>query len=298
MRVTERMIFDSAQSQIASSRDRMQEAQQEVSTGQRVFQPGDDPAASGLIVSYTMAVQRHDVINKTASRAADEATVADGALQSVSTLLAQAHDLAVQLGNDTYSASDRAAGATEVKAISDQVVALMNTQVAGRYIFGGNVDRTPPFDASGNYNGDTAVRQVEVAPGLLQASSIRADQALKGVGGGVDVFASLSALTTALTNNDGAAIRSSVDDVVTASDQLSQAETQNGGILDAFQSAQNIGGIAKDTAQKLLSSEADADPFDATSRLALAQQSLQASLDVAARGFGISLMNFMPAPTG
>ena len=44
----------------------------------------------------------------------------------------------------------------------------MNTQEAGRYLFGGNIDRTPPFDAAGTYAGDTGVRQVEVAPGLLR----------------------------------------------------------------------------------------------------------------------------------
>ena len=258
MRVTERMIFDSAQSQIAAARDQMQKMQQQVASGERVVAPGDDPGAAGLMVSYQIAIQRHDAIDQTASRASDETQVADGALQNVSTLLQQAKDLAVQLGNDTYSASERAAGAQEITSISNQIVAQMNTQVAGRYIFGGNVDRTAPFDPSGNYAGDTAVRQVEVAPGVLQDSSIRADQALKGVGGGVDAFASLSTLATALASNDAATIRSSVGDLTTADDQVAQALTQAGGIMDALQSAQTIGGLAKDTTQKLLSGVADA----------------------------------------
>jgi flagellar hook-associated protein 3 FlgL len=296
MRVTERMIFEAAQVQIASSRDRLQEAQAQVSTGQRVVQPGDDPAAAGLIVSYTMAVQRHDTINQTAARATEEAQVADGTLQNVSTLMQRAHELAVQLGNDTYSATDRAAGALEIKSISDQIVALMNTQVAGRYLFGGNVDRSPPFDVAGNYSGDTAIRQLEVAPGLLQNSSIRADQALKGVGGGVDVFASLSTLSAALVANDGVAVRGAVGNVVSSGDQIAQALTHVGTILDSFMTAQSIGGVAKDSAQKLLSAESDADIFAATSQLTLAQQSLQASLVVSAKSFGISLLNYLPNP--
>lgn len=294
MRVTERMIFEAAQVQIGSSRDRVQTAAQQVSTGQRVVQPGDDPAAAGLIVSYTAAIQRHDAINQTASRAADEAQVADGTLQSVSELLQRARELAVQLGNDTFSANDRAAGAQEITDISNQVVQLMNTQVAGRFLFGGNVDRSPPFDAAGNYSGDTAVRQLEVAPGLLQNASIRADQALKGVGGGVDVFASLNALATALNANDSVGIRGAVGNVDSSGDQVAHALTQVGGILDSFLSAQSIGGVAKDAAQKLLSSESDVDIFAATSQLTLAQQSLQASLAVSAKTFGISLLNYLP----
>ena len=150
--------------------------------------PGEDPAAAGVIVSHRMALERFDTIDQTIARAAEEAEVADGALQEVSTLIARARELAVQLGNDTYSNIERAGGAHEIGAIIGQITQLMNTQVAGRYIFGGNIDRTPPFDALGNYSGDTNIRQVEVAPGLMQNQSVRADQALKGAGGGVDVY--------------------------------------------------------------------------------------------------------------
>ena len=79
---------------------------------------------------------------RTTSSAQGEVQVADGALQSVGTLLQRAQELAVQLGNDTYSATERAAGAQEINGISSQIVQLMNTQVAGRYIFGGNNDST------------------------------------------------------------------------------------------------------------------------------------------------------------
>jgi flagellar hook-associated protein 3 FlgL len=294
MRVTERMIFQSDQQQMAVARDQVQKAQAQVTTGQRVVQPGDDPAAAGLIVSYSVALQRQTAINQTVSNATGEAQAADSSLQSVSTLLTQASNLAVQLGNDTYSASDRAAGAQQISDIKQQVVQLMNTQVAGRYIFGGNVDQSPPFDATGNYSGDTAVRQIEVAPGVLQASSIRADQTLKGVGGGVDVFASLDALSTALTNNDGPTIRGTIASLSASTTQVASALTQMGGILDSFQSSQTIGSSATLSTQQLLSSQSEADVFDATSQLTLAQQSLEATLNVAAKTMSVSLLNYLP----
>ena len=208
-------------------------------------------------------------------------------------MLAQAQQLAVQLGNDTYSAAERSAGSQEINGISSQIVQLMNTQVAGRYIFGGNSDSSPPFDASGGYSGDAAVRQIEIAPGLLQASSIRADVTMKGVGGGVDVFATLSTLSTALANNDGAGIRSAVTGISQSTDQVASALTATGGILSAFDSAQQIGSVAKDSAQKVLSAQSEADIFQATSNLTLAQQSLQASLAVTAQSFNVTLLNYL-----
>jgi flagellar hook-associated protein 3 FlgL len=294
MRVTNHMIFESAQLQTAAARDKLLDAQQKVTTGQRVVHPGDDPAAAGVIVSHSMALNRFDTIGQAVSRASEEAEVADGALLDISTLLARARALAVQLGNDNYGAIERSGGAYEIRNILGQIGQLANTQVAGRFVFGGNIDRTQPFDALGNYAGDAAVRQVEVAPGLLQNASVRADVALKGAGGGVDVFATLDALANALEANDGATVRGSIGSVVLSSDQVAAALTQNGGILDGFLSAQNIGGVARDSAQKLLASVADVDIFDAASQLAKAQQSLEAALTVSAKSFNLSLLDFLP----
>jgi len=245
------------------------------------------------MVSQGIAIQRLDTIDKTTSSAQGEVQTADGALQNVSTLLSRAQQLAVQLGNDTYSAAERSAGAQEINSISSQIVQLMNTQVAGRYIFGGTKDSAPPFDLTGNYQGDTNVRQIEIAPGLLQASSIRADVALKGTGGGVDVFGALAAVSAALANNDGATVRGAIGGLDKSTDQLSAALTSTGGILSAFESAQQIGSVAKDSAQKVLAAQSESDIFEATSNLSLAQQSLQASLAVTAQSFGVTLLNYL-----
>jgi flagellar hook-associated protein 3 FlgL len=293
MRVTNRMIFDAAQAQTASARERVEEASRRVADGQRVVHPGDDPAAAGIIVSHRVALGRYEAIDRAVARASEEAQVADGAMQGVSTLVARARELGTQLGNDSYSASERASGAQEIRSISGQIVQLMNTTVAGRYIFGGNVDRTPPFDAAGNYSGDTVTRQVEVAPGLLENASVRADQALKGVGGGVDVFAALDALANALASNDGASVRGSLTALGSSGDQVATALTNLGGIMSSFDSARSIGAVAKDSVQKVLASESEVDIFEAATQLAAAQQTLEASLALAAKSFNVSLLDYL-----
>ena len=295
MRVTNRMMFEFSQNQMMAARDRAVQAQAQVTTGMRVVHPGDDPAAAGQMVSQNIAIQRLDVIDKSISSASAEVQVADGALQSVSDLLARAQQLAVQLGNDSYGASERAGAAQEIADISTQIGRVMNTQVAGRYIFGGNKDDAPPFDALGNYTGDTAVRQVEVAPGLLGNASVRGDQAVKGTGlsGGVDVFAALSALSTALSSNDGAGIRAAIGGITQSTDQVAGALTNTGNMLASFDNAQQIGSVARDSAKKALSASSEADIFQASSDLALAQQSLEASLAVTAKSFGMSLLDYL-----
>lgn len=293
MRVTNRMLYEAAQAQTASARDRVHRATERLATGQRVVHPGDDPAAASIIVSHRAAIERYKTIDRAVERADEELQVADGVLQSSSALLARARELAVQLGNDTYSASERAAAATEIRGISAQLIQLANTEVAGRYIFGGNTDNAAPFSALGVYSGDATVRQVEVAPGLLQNSSVRADQVFKGVGGGVDVFAALDSVATALDANDGSAIRASIPSLETSSDQVAAALTEVGSMLQSLSSSRTISQAAKDSVQRVLLSEGEVDTFEAASELANARQALEAVLLASSKSFSLSFLDFM-----
>jgi flagellar hook-associated protein 3 FlgL len=291
MRVTDRMIFDTATLNATKSRDRAQSAMEEVSTGMRVQHPGDDPAVAAAMVRGRQVVDRLDAINQNAGRAGDEVNAADNALQSLASVLARARELAVQMGNDTYSATDRAGAATEVDALFRQAVTLMNRDVNGRYIFGGDQDRTPPFDAAGNYTGDTTVRQVEVAPGVLEDASVRADIAVKGVGGGVDLFATLQSLSTALTTNNGNGVRGALTNIDAATTQVTTTLAKVGSMGDSFATAQTLATSTRDATVKTVATQAEADIFEASSRLALANHALDATLTAAAQSFRLSLMN-------
>jgi flagellar hook-associated protein 3 FlgL len=291
MRVTDKMIFQNAAANAAKSRDRAQTALEQVSTGMRVVHPGDDPTVAALMVRGQQTIDRMNAINQNASRAGDEVDAADSALQSLSDVLARARELAVQMGNDSYSAADRAGAATEIDGLVQQAVTLMNTNVNGRYIFGGNQDQTAPFDTSGNYNGDTAVRQIEVAPGVLEDSSVRADVAVKGVGGGVDLFATLQSLSTALRSNNGDAIRGSLTDLTTSTTQVTTTLSQVGAMGDAFATAQMLAKSSSDATTKNVANQSEADVIESSSQLALANSALNATLTAAAQSFSLSLVN-------
>jgi len=291
MRVTDKMIFDNAAANAAKSRDRAQTAMGQLSSGMRVVHPGDDPTVAALMVRGQQTTDRMNAISQNASRAGSEVDAADSALQSLSDVLARARELAVQMGNDSYSAADRAGAATEVDGLIQQAVTLMNTNVNGRYIFGGNKDQTAPFDTAGNYNGDTAVRQVEVAPGVLEDSSVRADVAVKGVGGGVDLFATLQSLSAALKTNNGDAVRGSLTDLTASTTQVTTTLSQIGAMGDAFATAQTLAKATSDATTKNVANQSEVDVIQSSSQLALANSALNATLTAAAQSFNLSLVN-------
>lgn len=291
MRVTDRQIFEGAQARLGTARARAEAATQEASTGLRVIHPGDDPAAAGQIAARRLDATRHDAIRGAADAANDELASTDGALDAVGAALSRARELAVQLSNPTYSAAQRASSAAEIDGLFETVVAQMNTRVGQRYVFGGFKDGAPPFDAAGVYQGDANVRQIEIAPGVRQAVSVRADVAISGVGGGADVLATLKALSTALTTNNVANVRNSLTGLDAGIVQVASARAQVGSaeaVLDATSAA---GRAASDDAATAISHLAEADTIASASKLALAQRALDAALTASAKSFQLSLLD-------
>ncbi len=304
MRVTDRLLFDNATRDTGRAREAAQQAQEAASTGVRVEHPGDDPAAAGLIVSYQASADRFTAISSAASAAQDELSTADGALDGVSNALSRAQELAVQLSNSTYSADQRQAGANEVDGLIKQIVSSLNTRVGNRYVFGGSKDDAPPFSydqATGTvtYSGAPDARQVEVAPGVTQQASIRADVALQGVpsvaGGppGTDVLQTLQDLRTALGANNVSGVQATIAGLQTGTAQLATARSQAGVSMNVFAAAASAGKTASDAATTSASKLGDVDIAQAAIQLQATQTALQASYAATVKSFQLSILNYL-----
>jgi flagellar hook-associated protein 3 FlgL len=293
MRVTDSMLFRNAVQDSGAARARLEAAIGPASTGKRVLHPGDDAAAAGLATQAAAAQARAEAIGTSAQRASDELSATDGALNDITNALARVRELATQFGSAGYSAAQRASAADEVKSLQAQIVSSLNTKVSGRYLMGGTLDGQPPFDSGGNYAGDGNVRQVEVAPGVMQDASLRADVAIKGVGGGTDLFATLGSLQTALQANDQAGVAAALTPIAAVTDQVSLARSQVGLDMNAFDAAVTTSRAASDAAKTQVAHLTEADAIDANTELALAQRALEASLAATTQGFKLTLLDYL-----
>jgi flagellin-like hook-associated protein FlgL len=291
MRVTDQQIYRLANLHIGNARAESVAAGEQVNTGIRVAHPWDDAGAAGLIARHAQDQARQKAVADGATQASEELGAVDSAMDQVTLSLTRAHELAVQLASDTYNATDRANGAVEVQQLLAAVVGQLNQRFGDRYVFGGMLDGAPPFDTGGNYLGDANVRQVEIAPGLMQDASIRADVAFKGAGGGIDVLTSLSALATALSTNDATQIRASVGVLADGLHQVSDFRSHTGAMMNVFDIAASTAKTFSEDAHDARSRLEDADIFEASTWLAAAQASLQATMSAAAQQFRLSLVD-------
>jgi len=293
MRVTDAMIYGNAVRDGGAAKSRLEAAIGPASTGVRVVHPGDDPAAAGLATQVASVFSRAGSIGSGAQAAADELGVADTAFNDVTNALARVTELATQFGSAGYTAAQRASAADEVATLKKQILSALNTTAEGRYVMGGTLDGQPPFDAAGNYLGDANVRQVEVAPGVWQAASVRADVAVKGVGGGIDILAMLDTLQTDLRANNQAGVAAALTPLSAATDQVATARASIGLSMNAFDTAVTSSRAVATDAQTRASHLLEADAIEANTRLAQAQLALQATLTATSQGFKLTLLNYL-----
>ncbi len=291
MRVSDQALFNLANQRIMRARAESTEAGDRVSSGKRIEHPWDAAGDAGMLVRHQQESERQVGILNASSRASEELGAVDGAMDQLTTSLTRAKELAVQLSNDTYNASDRAGGAVEVQQLFSAIVSQLNMRFGERYVFGGMQDGAPPFDAQGNYTGDSNIRRVEIAPGVLQDASVRADVALKGSAGGVDVLQSLRDFTTALSTNNVTNIRAAVENLDDGIVQVSQERSRLGAMMNVFDVASTMARQNRDSASDARSALEDVDIFEASTRFAATQRALEASMSAAAQQFRLTLLD-------
>ncbi|WP_373049406.1 flagellar biosynthesis protein FlgL [Vulgatibacter sp.] len=291
MRITDRMIYDGAQRSTLQARARADRAALVAGTGLQVVHPGDAPTAMGAVVAGRAAQARFESIRGSVESTRAQLEQADAALGSVATMVRRAEQLAVQLANGTWGATERAAAAAEVDSLARGITAALNAEHAGRFLFGGTADTQPPWAADGTWHGTAGSRQVEVAPGVFEDVTLRPDVAIGGAGGGSDLFASLRALAAALAADDPAAVAQQIDVLGAAQDQIAAERARIGGSAGVLEAAAAASLEARDAAQAEVARLTEADVVAAASELALSQRALEAALAAASESFRLTLLD-------
>lgn len=147
-RVSTAQQTDNLISQMMLQTSQLQKVQQELSTGIRVANPGDDPTSASAISDLKNTLTRVDGHKQRITYAQGFLDSQDSALTTAESLMERAQEIATQAANETVSASERATMAAEVFHIRDELVALANTKYQGTYVWGGAADATAPVTSS------------------------------------------------------------------------------------------------------------------------------------------------------
>jgi flagellar hook-associated protein 3 FlgL len=279
MRITDSMMLGTALLDESRNAQSLATLSQESASGNLISQPSDDPAGFGTLVSLDArltVLQGRGVAATTASQNLD---LASNALSSASDILDQAKQIALEGASGSDDAQSRAEAATEVNGLVAQMISLANTEGPSGYIFGGTLTSAPPFDAAGNYSGNSGVTRVAVADGVLVDSNASGADAFT-VAGGSNVIADMQALATALSGNDVAGINASIGQMDADQQQVTAVMVQAGANSSTLQASTTLIASLTTATETARSTVDNAQTPTVYSELAATETAYQASLSV------------------
>jgi flagellar hook-associated protein 3 FlgL len=282
MRIADSTRYDTVKQGMQSAELQQFRASREASSGLRVGAPSDDPVAAAQALRTSGAADRVDGYRATIRTVHGDAELAESSLASATDLIGRAKEIALQGASGNLNASERGDLATEVDQLRQSMLSLANQKGSEGYLFSGSKTDTAPFDATGTFVADDADRRVEIGPNLVATVSTSGSQAFTAAGG-TDIFATLSSLQTALTNNDVAGVQASVNSLDTGSRQLIAARVDAGLKVARLDTSDTAHQDTQTALASQLQNLVGTDPTTAYSRFVQAGQAVDQAISVAKR---------------
>jgi len=270
-------------------------ATQQLSSGKRVNQLSDDPAAAASLVQNHDQAAADGQFLQNLSTLQSKYQVADSTLGNVVSALTRALSLGVEGANGTLNPADRQAIAGEVQGLLNQAVSLANTTYQGAFLFAGTKVTTSPFalDPATNavtYNGNSGTTSVQLSNGDSINANLPGDQLFQNASG--SVTGALQNLYEALTT--GTNIPASVTEVQNALNQVSQQRVFYGNNLNQISQSESFLNQDKLNLSQQENALVGVELATAASNFAQAQVANQATLSATARVLGLpTLLDFL-----
>jgi flagellar hook-associated protein 3 FlgL len=299
MRVTTNSNDSQMLAQIQQLTSLQTRLQTQVSTGQRIFQPEDDPAAMGRVLALETEKGQITQFASNTSYALDVSQASFSGLNDIKKISDRAGEIATT-GAGTLDPDSIKTNATEVNQLIEQGLQLANTQLRNNYLFAGTAVDAPPFvatrDASGNitsvsYAGNNTQASVQIsstasiAPGSSGASN-------QGLADFLNHLVQLrDALNTGVSTNVSAVQPSLVND----ENNIVNGLSEYGAVQLRIEIAQSQQQDRLDNIGKLVSTETDVDLPTTITKLNQASVAYQAALQSTTKIMGMSLLDYLPA---
>lgn len=276
---------------------RLAQSQHQYSTGKKVDSPGDDPVGVGIALGIRNDIDAVNAWRGNIHDSLEWMNTTESALTDVTDVIQKARELAVQGANGVLNASSRGAIADQIDQLLEQAAQVGNSELGGRYLFGGTAVNTPPFTSNpAGVNGtpNTGLLTREVGQAQTFSVNITSDRLMKPPGATPDLFTTLRDLSTALRAGDLPSINTTAFNRLDAHLKNNLAlRSENGAKINRME--MNLGRYAIDDVARrdTLSKIEDADMAEVSMNLMTRESVLKASLAVGARIMQPSLVDFL-----
>lgn len=290
MRITDGITSRNILANIAMLNERLERASDQVSSGEKISTLHDSPSGSTEMLRLGQQLTQIDQYQANAENGSFFLNVTDSTLNSLYNLVTSVFTRGSAAANSSNDAGTLAALAAEIRSQRDQIFSLANTQVRGRYIFAGANVLTPAYALTGDnatYQGDVEVNKIDIGSSLQVQANIPGSAVFD------QVFASITALLTAVDSGDQNAIKSALGQFSGALGTLNQVRSRLGVDLDKLQDVATTRQELRSNLKARQSAINDADMAEAISDVTRTQTALEATMSVGALLGRKNLMDYL-----
>jgi flagellar hook-associated protein 3 FlgL len=276
---------------LSNLEQRIINANRQVSSGKRVQTVTDDPSSVTAILELNNQITTNNQLGQNLSKVQTEVNAAESSINSATTLMDRAVQLAAQGATATTTPATRQQLANQVLDLLHEMQGLANTQVEGRYVFSGDSDQTPPYgtvdlttnttNGVGAYQGSASTRQIQGPNGSILAIALTAQQIFDGGPSGTPSTSALQSLTelyNALITDDASASAQAASDISSASVYLNGQQALYGDIQNRVQTSLDYQSVLKTNLEAQRSAVQDADQAKAITTLQTYNTAQQAAM--------------------
>jgi flagellar hook-associated protein 3 FlgL len=310
MRVTYNGYSSSLINQINTLVSRQTTLQNQVTTEQRITNPGDDPAAFARVMSNDAEAKACTQYKNNITLLQQQATASASVISSLKTICSRASEIATQ-ADGTQSAKDLQDYATEVSQLIQQAVQVANTQYNGEYVMGGTATSQAPFQMTTNsqgivqqvtYSGNAEQKSVEIDDGVtvsvtppgVNATTSGARGLLMDGNSGADFFQHLIDLQNNLQSGNAGSI-SKTDSVNLGKDEdnILYHLSTNSALQSRLEAGSSIMTSRVNSLTSAISGDSDVEITTAITKLSQAQTAYNAALQTGAKLLSTSLLDYL-----
>ncbi len=297
MRVTMNTMYDQINTDLGKIVEKQANTNSSIASGRIYHRPSDAPVALTHALNLRNSIHETKQYSRNIQYGKGWIETSESALSQIQDRLIRAKTLAVQGANGTLTASDRKSLAKEVEYILEEVVALGNTRLGSRYIFGGSKTTgyrkgEMPFvlknDGSVEYAGNSDAISIDVASNVTQQIGLDGKKIKDS-----KVFEALDLLHDALNADSVPGIHDAMGKLDSAIANVADLTAALGAQANTMDNKDDMAETLTVTNRERLSDLEDTDVLEAITDLRTLETTYQAALASASKVMQISLANFI-----
>lgn len=292
MRVTHRMMADTATRYMDENLQRLASLQEKVSTGKDFQRPSDKPVAAAAAIGLRSSLETVKNYQEAAANTDGWMSAIDHALYQMTEVANRSLQTAMDNLSDT-NGENRTNAASVIEAALQQVIDIANSKHADKYLFSGFRVQTQPFapnppanPAAVGYNGDAGLIVHQLGPDLPVQVSIDSNATFQ------PLFQGLIQVRDALAANDPvtyqADMTAAIDALRASIDTLSNERSKNGARLNQVTLVQDQLTHTNQLLSTMLTNKEGANMAEAITELKLQENTYQTVIEVSSRALAIT----------